>query len=142
MKTLNDGKCWYNAGIAPEGNVNRGTNNFRGETESCFYIAVRIFFLSNLKVSSRIYQRLILNLCFTLLLSITRCIYVTPPRQHPKKYFYWSLVTALYGLVNATTKIKMHSDNTFFGPCLKSVVHINCFMYSLKKIISSAYRQV
>lgn len=58
-----------------------------------------------------------------------RDVYVGSPRECVRKYFYWLLDVATYGLVNANAKWQCNSDNTFSDTGLKSVVHIPQLFY-------------
>ena len=53
-----------------------------------------------------------------------RDVYVVPPRESAKKYFYWLLKVASYGLVNANAKWKSHSNNTLFCMGLEVVAYV------------------
>lgn len=42
--------------------------------------------------------------------SALRDLFVVPPRECRRREFYWLLLTAAYGLVNANAKWQQHSD--------------------------------
>lgn len=58
-----------------------------------------------------------------------RNVYVVPPRESKNRSFYWLLLTAAYGLVNANAKSQVQSDNLLFSLGLYQLAYVPQLFY-------------
>lgn len=94
-------KC--KARTAPHGNLDQDKDGVRKDSTACPPLGMAIllsisvlcnFFITNIDIKSAFLQSS----------ESQRDVYVVPPRESAKRYFYWLLKVASYGWVNANAK--------------------------------------
>ena len=128
VKSLDDNSLLMKARIAPHGNEDRERYNLRTDSESCSPLGIRV--LQSIAVIKKWFLTKV-DILSAFLQSgpAERDVYVVPPRECSDRWFYWLLLTAAYGLVNANVKWQKHCDNTFNRLGLSSVKYIPQLFY-------------
>lgn len=111
IKIRDDGSLTCKARIAPYGNEDKEKENLKTDSSSCSPFLIRVLF--SLCVIFQWYltkidlKGAILQSC-----SVTRDVYVIPPRECYDRRFIRLLNVATYGLVNPNANWQQHSDTT------------------------------
>ena len=114
--------------IAPHGNEDGKKYNLKTDSESFSPLGIRIL-LSIAFIKKWYLTKVDIFSAFLQSGPAQRDVYVVPPRECADRWFYWLLLTATYGLVNANFKWKKHSDSTFAILGLSSVKYIPQLFY-------------
>ena len=110
IKTLDDSSLLCKDRIAPHGNKDKYKESLKTDAQTCPPIGLRIL-LSICVIFNWSLVKINIKSAFLQSGSAERDVYVVPPRECVKKGFFWLLLTAAYGLVNANAKWQDHSDS-------------------------------
>ena len=131
IKDLDDGFLQCKARIAPHGNKDKNKENLKTDSSSCPPLGFRIL-LSVCSLMHWFASKVDIKSAFLQSGPAQRDVYVIPPRECKERSFYWLLMVASYGLVNASAKWQDHSDTTFLTIGLNAVRYIPQLFYMKK----------
>lgn len=103
VKAADDASKMLKARIAPHSNRDEEKEGLKTDSAVCPPLGIRIL----LSIAVLLYWYLVkIDVKSTFLQTgiAERDVYVVPPRECKKRSFYWLLLTAAYGLVNANAK--------------------------------------
>lgn len=128
VKQVDDGTKILKARIAPHGNKDREKNKMKTDSATCPPIGMRILFsLASMLLWTL--MKIDFESAFLQTGPAKRSVYVVPPKECAVRCFYWLLLTAAYGLVNANAKWQEMSDNLLFDIGFVQVVYVPQLFY-------------
>ena len=111
---MNDDKALkLKARIAPHGNEDSLKHDLRSDCCVWPLTGIRLL-LSMASLRKWRITKMDVESAFLQTGDANRNVYVVPPRESKNRSFYWLLLTAAYGLVNANAKWQVQSDNLLF----------------------------
>lgn len=122
VKTLNDGSRKIKARIAPHGNKDRDRNKLKTDSAVCTPVGIRV--LSFAVIKGWKLCKIDFKSAFLQPGLAERNVYVVPPRECETRSFYWLLLTAAYGLVNASAKWQEEIGASFIAFGFTQLVYI------------------
>lgn len=128
VKVNDDNSLMMKARIGPHGNKDRDKHNLKTDFALCPPIGIRVL-LSMANMFKWTLAKSDVKSAFLQTGTAERDIYVVPPRESRKKSFYWHLLTAAYGLVNASAKWQDHSDSFFYEIGFQQLPYIPHLFY-------------
>ena len=131
IKELDDGTLKCKARIAPHGNKDSNMNDLKRDSATCPPIGFRTL-LSICTIMQWFVSKVDIKGAFLQSGPAERDVYVVPPRECARRGFYWLLLVASYGLVNANAKWQNHSDDTLFKLGLRPTVLIPQLFFQKK----------
>jgi len=111
VKMLDDGTKMLKARIAPHGNKDRERDNLKTDSATCSPVGMRLI-LSIAVIKKWNLAKIDFKSAFLQSGQAIRDVYVKPPRESKEKFVYWLLLTAAYGLVNASAKWQEEIDGS------------------------------
>eukprot|EP00178_Gracilaria_changii_P001336 TRINITY_DN1187_c0_g1_i1.p1 TRINITY_DN1187_c0_g1~~TRINITY_DN1187_c0_g1_i1.p1 ORF type:complete len:639 (-),score=88.06 TRINITY_DN1187_c0_g1_i1:5196-7112(-) len=111
IKKCDDGSFVLKARIAPHGNEDRDKAQLKTDSASCPPVGIRLL-LSVAVINRWSLAKIDFKSAFLQTGEATRDVYMIPPREcETRRRFYWLLLAAAYGLVNASAKWQKLSDS-------------------------------
>jgi len=111
VKVLDDGSKLVKARIAPHGNKDSMKDDLKKDSAMCSPVGMRVA-LSICSIMKWNTAKIDFTSAFLQSGLAEREVYVVPPRESGKRIYYWLLLTAAYGLVNAGAKWQQTIDNS------------------------------
>jgi len=115
VKLNDDGTKEIKARIAPHGNKDRDRFNLKTDSASCSPVGVRILLSCSTLFKWKL-AKIDFSSAFLQSGEAQRDVYVVPPKEcSTRSRFYWLLLSAAYGLVNASAKWQEELDGFFLS---------------------------
>lgn len=130
IKVLENCSLYCKARITPHRNHDSEKDNLKTDSAMCPLIGVRIL-LSTCALRRWFVTKVDIKGAFLQSGEESRDVYYKAPRKRSTKSFYWLLLVALYGLVNANAKWQLSSDSTLLSlgiaqcPFVSKLFHLN-----------------
>lgn len=128
VKKLDNDSLLCKARMAPHGKRDNEKGNLKIDSQTCPPIGFRIL-LSICSLFQWTLAKIDVKLAFLQTGSALRDVYVVPPRESPRRPFYCLLLTAAYGLVNASAEWQRHSDDFLRSLGFLQLVHVPQLFY-------------
>ena len=128
VKLKDDGGLEMKSRIAPHGNKDEQRFDLRTDSATCPPTGIRI-----VTSIARIFKWILVKIDFKSAFLQTgkalRDVYVIPPYESRDRQFYWLLLTAAYGLVNANAKWQKQSDDCLRDLGFKQLLYVPQLFY-------------
>ena len=130
VKSNDNGQLYIKARIVPHGNRDRMKSVLKTDSNSCSPIGLRLV-CSIATLFSWPISKVDFNSAFLQSGASTRDVYVRPPKESDSRVkFYWLLLTASYGLVNANSKWQTASDDCLYEYGLQQLPEVPQLFFS------------
>ena len=132
IKTRDDASLTYKARIAPHENEDRDREHLKTDSACCPPLKFRMLFSVCVMFQWHL-TKIDVKGVFLQTGSAQRDVYVIPPKESSGPRFVWLLTVATYGLVDASAKWQVQSDQTFIDIGLNTLVYVPQLFYMLDK---------
>lgn len=132
VKILDDGSKLVKARIAPHGNKDSMKDDLKKDSAMCSPVGMRVA-LSICTMKRWNFAKIDFTSAFLQSGLAERDVYVVPPRESGKRVYYWLLLTAAYGLVNAGAKWQQTIDNSLAKLGFLQLAYIPQLFYMKKE---------
>jgi len=137
VKLRDDGTKMIKARIAPHGNKDDMKDDLKTDSATCSPVGVRVLKSICVTMGWRV-AKIDFKSAFLQSGAVERDVYVVPPRESKDRFHYWLLLTAAYGLVNASAKWQAKIDGSFLEMGFKQLVYIPQLFYKKENSILKA----
>ena len=129
VKSNDNGQLYIKARIVPHGNRDRMKSVLKTDSNSCSPIGLRLVCSIGTMLSWPI-SKVDFDSAFLQSGASTRGVYVRPPKESESRVkFYWLLLTASYGFVNANSKWQTASDDCLYEYGLQQLPEVPQLFY-------------
>ena len=129
VKSNDEGKLYIKARIVPHGNRDKMKHVLKTDSSSCSPIGLRIV-CSIASIMSWPLSKVDFDSAFLQSGASMRDVYVCPPKEcNSRMKYYWLLLSASYGLVNANSKWQTASDDCLYEFGLEQLSYVPQLFY-------------